>query len=205
MRPTPITIQRIAATTAFVAVVLLPTMLSMSVRRREQMWIDQLRGRGVTVWFQEDNSAVMEKATTEKAAMDFWYDRWSLVPSSWIRHPKRVSIVEFTGRTLDLSPLERLDTVKALSYVNASVDDDLIEVFMEMEALDSLNLSDTNVGDRALERLAGKPNLRYLNVMGSKVTPEGVKAFNAARGDCILSVSPDTEFMKWLNMLWGDK
>ncbi|MFN3189379.1 MAG: hypothetical protein ACE361_02560 [Aureliella sp.] len=193
-------IRSVAVATAIVAAVLLPTMLSLSTHRREQALVEQLRERGVQVWYVEDVTSPMQAVDSE-----YWFERWALVPKSWLAHPKRVSIVEFKGESTDLASLNRLDSVKAVSYVHGDVDEDLVELFMQMDGLRSLNLSDTNVDDRALQLLVNKTELQYLNVMGTKVTPEGVRAFNAARTDCRLSVSPDQEFMKWLNQLFEDR
>ncbi|MEM8734332.1 MAG: hypothetical protein AAGG44_08930, partial [Planctomycetota bacterium] len=189
MRLRGISIRSVFIGTGLVAIALLPTMLGLRTRRREQALLDQLRVRGVKVWFVDGSPDSFEVVED-----DYWYDAWSLVPSSWTPHPQRISIVQYRGESADLEVLAQLDTVKAVSYVHAEVDSELIDYFMLMDGLESLNLSDTNVGDQALERLVDKPNLRYLNLMGSKVTPEGVKAFNRARPNCKLSVSPDQEF-----------
>lgn len=112
-----------------------------------------------------------------------------------------VSIVEFEGNASDLEPLADLGYVESLSFVNASVTPEFVEVLMLMPSLQRLNLSDTDVDDAAMERLRTKDSLAYINIMGSKVTPEAVREFQKLRPDCTLSVRLDNGFMTWLKQL----
>lgn len=112
-----------------------------------------------------------------------------------------VSIVEFEGAAADLTPLTNLRYVESLSFVNSTVAPEFVEILMRMPSLQRLNLSDTNFGDEALERLRNKQSLTYINMMGSKVTPEAVREFQKLRPDCTLSVRLDNGYMTWLKQL----
>jgi hypothetical protein len=196
----------LVALIGLVALFLLPTMVSMRESRIESRAIEKLREAGVTVWlndFGQSSSAAYRPngvwRQPESRSLN-WYDRFSIFNQS-VRRADMVSIVEFEGEVAELEPLTKLRYVESLSYVNASVESDLVDILLRLPSLRHLNLSDTDVGDEDLEQLQTKNSLTYINIMGSKVTPEGVREFQALRPDCKLSVRVDIGFMTWLKQL----
>ncbi len=180
--------------TAICALLLLPVMLHLRTLRRESEAIRQLSTAGADVWYAEDLAS---------ASRLRWTLAW-VTPALGLQSypPQMVSFVEYSGDRENLELLKDLDTVTDVAFVHANVDTDLMEVFLGMSALTTLNLSDTDVDDDCLRLIEEKQELQYINVMGSKVSPQGVERFHQKRPDCRLSVAPDTRFMKWLNRLF---
>ncbi len=75
-------------------------------------------------------------------------------------------------RTLQSLPLERLSL-----WASQSLDDATADVLAGMPTLAHLDLSYTQIGDQGLQRLAKLPNLKYLYVTETRITPEAVNAF----------------------------
>ena len=85
-------------------------------------------------------------------------------------------------RTLQSLPLERLNL-----WACESLDDAVAEVLVAMPTLAHLDLSYTKVGDQALRRLAQLPNLKYLYVTDTQITPDAVNTFRAQHPDVFIS------------------
>ena len=75
-------------------------------------------------------------------------------------------------RALQSLPLERLSL-----WASPSLDDATADVLAGMPTLAHLDLSYTQIGDQGLQRLAKLPNLKYLYVTETRITPEAVNAF----------------------------
>ena len=163
---------------ALLAAILMPLMVHLHAQRNQSLAAEQLTASGARIFYQS-NHGLLE-----------------LFPKIEL-----VSIVEFRGEPEELQLLREL-SIPHLAFVHADVTSEVVDILVEIPDLQMLNLSDTNVGDDALERLEKLPDLEYLNVMGSSVTPQGVQDFIEHRPDCKLSVVSDTEFMKWLNRLF---
>ena len=60
------------------------------------------------------------------------------------------------------------------------------EVRVVVEGMDivGLNLDDTKVTDEALEKLTGLNKLRWLGLVRTNVTPEGIETLQKALPDC---------------------
>ena len=78
----------------------------------------------------------------------------------------------------------QLGTLTRLNYLGLShtgVGDAGIEVLGKLTNLHSLDLSQTGLTDKGLDKLPGLvPRLYFLNIDGTKVTPEGVARFRTA-------------------------
>ena len=78
----------------------------------------------------------------------------------------------------------RLLTCAELGLCNASGikdADDFAQHLADQTHLGALNLRDSDLTDAGLKVLGGLPSLNYLDVSGTRVTAEGVQAFQAAR------------------------
>ena len=107
-----------------------------------------------------------------------------------------VGLVSFQGNTSELTPLQRLLFTTDLAFFDTEATDDLIEIVKTMPRLQRLTLSDSELDDRRLLKLANIPSLKYVNAMGTDVTAEGILEFRRQRPEVRLSVSYDEEFIK---------
>jgi hypothetical protein len=85
-------------------------------------------------------------------------------------------------RALQSLPLERLSL-----WAAHSLDDATADVLAGMPTLAHLDLSYTQLGDAGLRRLARLPNLKYLYVTETPITPEAVEAFRNAHPGTFVS------------------
>jgi hypothetical protein len=85
-------------------------------------------------------------------------------------------------RALQSLPLERLSL-----WASHSLDDAAADVLAGMPTLAHLDLSYTQIGDAGLQRLARLPNLKYLYVTETGVTPQAVDAFRKAHPGTFVS------------------
>ncbi|MBX3449953.1 MAG: SUMF1/EgtB/PvdO family nonheme iron enzyme [Planctomycetaceae bacterium] len=70
--------------------------------------------------------------------------------------------------------------------------DRLAEVLADRHDMQTLYLQDSDLTDTGLKKLEALIGLQYLDISGTKVTEEGVKAFRAAVPGCILHTSTGT-------------
>ena len=75
-------------------------------------------------------------------------------------------------RTLQSLPLERLSL-----WASTSLDDATAEVLAGMPTLAHVDLSYTHISDEGLRKLEKLPNLKYLYVTETRITPEAVNTF----------------------------
>ena len=61
---------------------------------------------------------------------------------------------------------------------------------MGLDNLEGLNLQGTPITDAGLATLRGFKKLKTLNVLDTKVTPRGVRAFEAARPGVLVVTDP---------------
>jgi len=85
-------------------------------------------------------------------------------------------------RTLQSLPLERLNL-----WASAGLDDAAADVLAGIPTLAHLDLSYTQVGNQGLQKLAKLPNLKYLYVTETKITPEAVDAFRKQHSGTFVS------------------
>lgn len=101
-------------------------------------------------------------------------DRWLL--------GERVRVVGVTwiGDSVgdrELQLLRKFYGIRSLILVNSRVSDASAEILVGMRELRVLRLEGTEISDRTLARLADLPRLEEIDVMGTRVTLDGVRAF----------------------------
>lgn len=185
-----------------IACAIVPIAYQVRASSRHRIAVGKLREMGATVWFEQPSFTKGLKSAKPSILKQRWRGVVeAALGEDFFQRAEMVSFVEYEGETSNLEPLLALESVRELSYVHASVNPELVDLIMKMPNLEKLNLSDTDVDDRSLAKLVTKQSLSYVNIMGSKATPEAVQAFCDARPDCKLSVALDGEFMAWLNRL----
>lgn len=85
----------------------------------------------------------------------------------------------------DLAVVAKLSNLRSLRLgYAANINDDAIPTFTRLPKIQELQLAATSIGDATLDALQKIETLRKLTVGGTKVTPEGISRFRAARPDC---------------------
>jgi len=79
-------------------------------------------------------------------------------------------------------PLERLSLWNC-----PALDDAAADVLAEIPSLTTVDLSLTSIGDKGLQTLGRLPNLRFLYLSETKVTPQAVEAFQKSRSKTFVS------------------
>jgi hypothetical protein len=84
--------------------------------------------------------------------------------------------------------LEKLPKLRTLALGQIPrLDDSAVPLLLRLDSIETLNLAETGIGDRGLERLRQMKQLKHLFAGGSEVTREGAERFRQARPDCALS------------------
>ncbi len=97
-----------------------------------------------------------------------------------------LSRTEVTGA--GLSALSSFPHLQKLNLWNLKrVEDSAIPALLKLNKLALLDLAGTGVTDRGLELLGAIPSLRRLYLTGSRVTDAGVREFQRAHPDCLVS------------------
>ena len=94
----------------------------------------------------------------------------------------------------DLYRLKRLTNFKGLELGTGSrVTEDGIETICELTELVHLSLGDVVVSDGTLQKLQQLKNLKSLELVGTKLSEEGIDAFRQALANCEVRVLPTDE------------
>ena len=85
-------------------------------------------------------------------------------------------------KVLAALPLERVSL-----WNIPALDDAAANVLAEIATLTNIDLSLTSVSDKGLQRLAALPNLKYLYLTDTKVTPHAVETFQKSNAKVFVS------------------
>ena len=107
----------------------------------------------------------------------------------YIYGPRSVTFDGTEASDQDLAFLARCETIASLSLQSSDVHDDLVRRLAQMPCLESLNLSDTRITDRALDYLEGK-ELKKLELAATNVSQERARSFQQSNEGVWVSWSP---------------
>lgn len=181
---------------AGVALLLCPVAWRVNVSKRQALAASSLVQLGAYVGYSHEWDQNLKRFTGNSPAPHRAI-AW-LLGEQFFAQADFVSFVEFRGGAAKLDVMVDLPYVRSVSFVNSEIPTGVLELFASLPQLEELNLSDTPLNDRQLDRISEISSLKYVNIMGTAVTAEAVLLFKKQRPDCAISSGLDPKYMNSL-------
>lgn len=99
-----------------------------------------------------------------------------------------VSSEQITGRHLVSRKGNISAKLQGVGLYGTSIDDDAFATFRDYPQLTYVNVHHTNLSDKSIDVLISLPNLKRVEVGGSRMTRAGVNRLQAAKPDCKINI-----------------